>query len=256
MQAHEVETLDGLRLMPSNVNLHHDGSVETWLEAIEAQLAEDEHPSLVVVDTLARNFVGGSENNPQDMGLFVEGVERIRRALKTAVLVIHHSDKKGDKERGTESLRNASFAMFKVTKSGGAIPAATLKCDRMKDAAAPPTSRVSFQRIDLPDLGEDASSLALRDSTGDLPPAEGESAVVISPAQRKVLQLLRRSNPRSNPRSKGLQPKGVTSQLGWRRTKATETLRSLAEGGFLRAKGSTRDRRYFLTEEGVRALDQ
>lgn len=128
-----VERLPKLRVMPSNVNLHDPEAVKHWIEAMRLQLGE-ETPVLVIVDTLARNFVGGDESSPRDMGMFVEGVERIRRELRTAVLVLHHSTKAGDTERGTESLRNASFAMYEFKRTGGRPGAVSVTCDRMKEA--------------------------------------------------------------------------------------------------------------------------
>ena len=129
--------LERLRLMPSNVNLHCKEPVEFWIEAMKQQLGEH-RPSLVVVDTLAQNS-GGSENDAQDMGQFVEGAEHIRREFTTAVLVLHHTTKGGKVERGTESFRNASFAMHHLSnrrklRGGWQI---TLSCDRVKDAEEP-----------------------------------------------------------------------------------------------------------------------
>ena len=92
--ANKVEALPHLFLMPSNVALHGQKYVEAWIAAMVAQLGKST-PDLVVVDTLARNFVGGNEKDPQDMGLFVEGCERIRLELETAVLVLHHTTKDG-----------------------------------------------------------------------------------------------------------------------------------------------------------------
>jgi hypothetical protein len=51
------------------------------------------------------------------MGLFVEGCEFIRKELGPTVLVIHHTTKDGKTERGTESLRNATFAMFEAERT-------------------------------------------------------------------------------------------------------------------------------------------
>lgn len=148
MQAHGVERLDGLRVMPANVNLHRPPEVLKWLEAARLQLEGLKGElALVVVDTLARNFVGGSENDPKDMGQFVDGCERLRRELRSAVLVIHHTTKEGDSERGTESLRNASFGMFKITNKQAMK--ATFVFDRMKDVQKPERVPLVFQKVEF-----------------------------------------------------------------------------------------------------------
>ncbi len=62
-------------------------------------------PVLIIVDTLARCFVGGEENSAKDMGLFTAGVDRLRHATGAAVLVVHHSGWERGRERGSTALR-------------------------------------------------------------------------------------------------------------------------------------------------------
>jgi hypothetical protein len=163
MLAHRVASVPALRVMPANVSVHDPEAVADWLKAMAEQLGS-ERPVLVVIDTLARNFVGGSENDPKEMGRFVDGCEAMRRHLGCAVLVIHHTTKDGDTERGTESLRNASFAMFKADSKRGLL--LKLKCDRMKDLAQPVASDLEFRRVEFPEpVSGLTSSLALMTET-------------------------------------------------------------------------------------------
>ena len=66
-------------------------------------------PSLIVLDTLNRNFGGGQENSDQDMTQFVGGCDDLRRRFPgSSVLVVHHSGKvlsRGD--RGSTVMRGA-----------------------------------------------------------------------------------------------------------------------------------------------------
>jgi hypothetical protein len=66
-------------------------------------------PDLIVIDTFARASVGMNENDARDMGLFVAGMDAIRKATGAAVLVIHHSGK--DENRGARG----SGALFAAT---------------------------------------------------------------------------------------------------------------------------------------------
>ena len=78
-------------------------------------------PKLIIVDTLARCFVGRDENAVQDMGRFVEGVDVLRESGAT-VLVLHHTghesrDRNGKpipatRERGSTALRGAVDSML------------------------------------------------------------------------------------------------------------------------------------------------
>ena len=52
----------------------------------------------VVIDTLSRALAGGNENSPEDMGVFVMHVDKIRHATKTHLCIVHHSGK--DRARG------------------------------------------------------------------------------------------------------------------------------------------------------------
>jgi hypothetical protein len=162
MQHHGVEALRTMLIMPANVAIQSLKAVDAWLEAIKLQVLEPlgQSPALVVVDTLARNFVGGDENSPQDMGEFVEGCEQIRKFLRCSVLVVHHTTKDASAERGSEALRNASFAMFKTTSRKGYD--VTLRCDRMKDVAEPADQRLRLVRVEFEKpIGGMKSSLSL-----------------------------------------------------------------------------------------------
>jgi RecA-family ATPase len=101
-------------------------------------------PDLVVIDTLARCFMG-DENKTEDMGNFIRGCDRIRNSFGCTVLVVHHTNTADARERGNGSLRGGSDVMIRMmpgvlgTKS--ASPYAreqetryTLLVDKQKDA--------------------------------------------------------------------------------------------------------------------------
>jgi hypothetical protein len=89
-------------------------------------------PALVVFDTLARCMVGGDENSAKDMGLVIAAVDRIRNETGAAVLLVHHTGKNGESERGSTALRGAVDAMFSLKNDAGRV---TLSCEKQKDAA-------------------------------------------------------------------------------------------------------------------------
>jgi predicted transcriptional regulator len=249
---HQVAKLPNLRFMPSNVSLHDPASVGSFLEAMREQLGA-KSPDLVVVDTLARNFVGGNESSPQDMGLFVDGVERIRREFACAVLVIHHATKEGGSERGTESLRNASFAMFEFERVNQ-NRVAKVKCDRMKDAEQPATVWVRPLKIDLPDIGEDVSSLVADwpYTSSDSRPAEDdtgrESGASLSRREQRLLAAVSGAN-------EGVKPAQLAKALKISGRTASRIANDLVKRGFLSAEGKTRDRAFTLTAAGREAVE-
>lgn len=86
-------------------------------------------PSLIVFDTLARCFEG-NENQQEDMGRFVAGVDRLRQELGTAVVIVHHTGLGNQRERGSSAFRGAADTMLQVTAEGAEI---TLTCSKQKD---------------------------------------------------------------------------------------------------------------------------
>ncbi len=55
-------------------------------------------------------LVGGSdENNPSDMGAFIENCDRIRQECKAHLLIVHHSGK--NQARGTKSHSSLKAAI-------------------------------------------------------------------------------------------------------------------------------------------------
>jgi len=150
----------------ANVYLDVDDQLSQWMTALYHYLGESEQLDLVIIDTLARNFLG-DENSAKEMGMFVQGCEDIRRNFNTAVLVVHHEGVTTGRDRGSPALRNATFAMFKTgeqrEREHGAYVAIT--CDRMKDNKPPDDARIEFDLIDL-DTDEHGevfnSSLAMR----------------------------------------------------------------------------------------------
>ncbi len=105
------------------------------------------NPKLIIVDTLARCFVGGNENDAKDMGLFVDGIDTLRHATGAAVLVIHHTGKdKKSKERGSSALRGAADTMISCD---GAMGILTVECDKQKDGEEFKPFTLALQKVEL-----------------------------------------------------------------------------------------------------------
>jgi hypothetical protein len=86
---------------------------------------------LVCIDTLHRNFGNGDENTSKDFGLFMNNIDRLRKTVGCAVVIIHHSGH-GDKSRsrGSSSIRGSLDAEFCVTKKDDFV---TVSCAKMKN---------------------------------------------------------------------------------------------------------------------------
>ena len=90
------------------------------------------YPQLIIVDTLARCFAGGDENETADMGRFVESADQLRQSTGATVLVLHHTGKDEEREeRGSSVLRGAADTLIRLKRDKGMIH---LTCRKQKDA--------------------------------------------------------------------------------------------------------------------------
>jgi hypothetical protein len=85
---------------------------------------------LVVLDTLARSMIG-DENDTRDMSTVISAADRIRHATGAAVLLVHHTRKDSDQERGSTALRGAVDTLLYCEEGD---EGRQLLCQKQKDA--------------------------------------------------------------------------------------------------------------------------
>jgi RecA-family ATPase len=108
--------------------------------------AEEPRPPLfIVVDTLARCFEG-DENQQEDMGNFIKGLDTLRETHDATILVVHHTGKHGIEERGSSAFRGACDMMMLVERNED--NALSLSCTKQKDYEQFPTE--AFELIVVP----------------------------------------------------------------------------------------------------------
>jgi hypothetical protein len=77
---------------------------------------------LVIVDTLARAFGGGNENDSSDMGAFIASLSKIQRLLDCALQIVHHVGKDITKGlRGHSSLLGALDTELELQRLDAAL---------------------------------------------------------------------------------------------------------------------------------------
>lgn len=93
-------------------------------------------PNLLIVDTLARSFVGKDENGQTDVGLWVEAADKLRQK-GMAVLVLHHTKKNtefGLQYRGSSSWNGAMDTTITLHRDPDGMKGyAKLTCSKQKD---------------------------------------------------------------------------------------------------------------------------
>lgn len=145
-QHHGFDNLLGIYFMLDPLYVRQEGVIEEFGTALETLRVR---PGLVVLDTLSRSFGGGEENSSVDMGTFVEEVTKLCKGIEQAdpepgnewplemsVLVVHHKNATGQRERGSTVFKAALDAAFDCTAShdpDGKITSICLSTDKQKD---------------------------------------------------------------------------------------------------------------------------
>jgi hypothetical protein len=227
-EAHGLGGRAGLYTLPQATALTQPEEVDRLLFAIQALPTR---PVAVVIDTLSRNMGEGDENSARDVARLTAGVDRIRHATGAAVILVHHTGLKGERERGSSALRaNADTTMFLHGSRSGLI---RLDCRKQKD-------------------GEPFASMALQltrrgDSCVLLPASPNTVTEAAMPhAELRALRTLAAAMPTGLTYSRWGAACGVEGGAFDRVKKALVSEGLVAGGG---GKGVP----YVLTPEGARA---
>lgn len=137
-----------LALSSSSAGLSDPAALAEVLKVLDAFAAEHGPIALIVVDTLARNFGGGDENDTRDMNRFVAALDRLKERFPgCTVLVVHHtghSDKM--RARGAKALQGALDTEYRVDKAAETL---VLTNTKMKEGAPPSPLHFQMKTIEL-----------------------------------------------------------------------------------------------------------
>ena len=223
MHARKQPQPEAIRFLPSAINMLQDGDV-SQLEATIATMPRP--PALIVVDTMARSMTGGDENAARDVGLFVAAVDRLRNASDAAGLVVHHTGKDGEEERGSSSLRGAADAMFALKTDGANL---RLECTKQKDAEA-----------------FDPWRLHLRATRESCVIAVGTRSGAITNSEREMLDSVSAAFGTQWATATALSQSWTGARASYFRTR-----KSLIDRGYLEVEDDSRTPRCRLTPDGL-----
>jgi hypothetical protein len=195
-EKHNGLSLDDAPLFFSRVaaNFLDAASAEAVACAVDEVAKSEGAPRLVVIDTLARNFGAGDENQTSDMNRFVSAIDDLKaRYHGCSVLIIHHTGH-GDKQRGrgAMSLKGALDAEYRVEKNESEI---TVTNTKMKDAAEPDplTFKLLSVELGLSSNGRPITSAVL--ALGE--PTSRPGRHRLTPAIKMALESFKRAKSRA-----------------------------------------------------------
>ena len=134
---------DEMYFHPGAVNLLNDGEVSDFIADLKTKFPDG--VLLVVFDTKSRMMPGANENDAKDDGLQVTHTDRIKDMLGSAILLIHHSDKKDLSARGSGATTNAADCILKLKRSAEIITiSVTWPEGKLKDGEPWPDEQFRF----------------------------------------------------------------------------------------------------------------
>jgi KaiC/GvpD/RAD55 family RecA-like ATPase len=134
--AHSVKLVDiNLYVSRTAVGINNGSNLSELKAEIRSIAEEFGSPALIILDTLARNFGDGDENDTRDMTSFIAEVDRLNDEFNCASLIVHHAGhgEKG-RARGSSALKGALDTEYKISKQDDRI---TMTCSKMKDEDEP-----------------------------------------------------------------------------------------------------------------------
>jgi len=215
-------SLDGVPLYASTMPAALTDEVSALEVSAEVDTVADESresPSLVVIDTVARNFGAGDENSTQDMGAFIQAADMIRTRHQATVLLVHHTghaDK--TRARGAMALKAALDAEYRTDKDE--LGTVRLVATKMKDAPEPEPMAFKPATVELgitDDMGLPVTSAVLDPTDYATPPKAGtEGRGKWQTKAMEVLKQLHRHH-RENVEADGRDPDTArVSMKEWR----------------------------------------
>lgn len=206
--ANSITDPDQVPFFVSNqaVQVLDPASVAAMVAEIEVMGQRHGNPSLIVLDTLARTFGPGNENDTADMSAFVSALDRIRFRYGCAILIVHHSGlADADRSRGSSALRAALDFEYKIEPVDETVR--RLVCTKAKDCEEPSAVYFESKQVGLgwtdPESGEEVASIVLErvpaPSTCQPGPRLTGSRRVAFDALKRVIRDKTESQPHDDP---------------------------------------------------------
>lgn len=126
-QYHSTTLNHNLKVWTEPVLLMKTKSVNFFIESVH-----NIKPVAIFIDPLAQCFLGGNENETEDMGVVTFHLNYLCRILQTSVCIVTHTGWSSVHERGSSVLRAATRISLSVKQSDGTIKLRTEKMNAGK----------------------------------------------------------------------------------------------------------------------------
>jgi KaiC/GvpD/RAD55 family RecA-like ATPase len=174
------------------VQILEENSVQAMLEAIDGLTEKHGQPEKIILDTMARCFGPGNENDTADMSRYISTLDKVRAKYGCSILNIHHSGLGAkDRSRGSSAHRAALDMEFRVERHSDNIR--KIVCTKSKDSEPPADIYVEPEVVPLdwfdPETGEELTSIVLRKV--DAPEGTAKGKAKLTGSRRIALDVLK-----------------------------------------------------------------
>jgi hypothetical protein len=193
---HQTEDGAPIYIVRHQLNLRSSAEDFNALMLAVVQLVEQTGMefTLAIVDTLARAFGGGNENDTADMMAFVVSMGKIQEFLNCALMVLHHSGKDVAKGmRGSSSLLGAVDTELELLRFEGQLKG-VLTISKQKDGVQ--DERFGFEMVEVEiksaglSLSEPVISLAVQASDSAVNEASRKAKNNAGKGRNQSIQLM------------------------------------------------------------------
>lgn len=203
-----------------------------------SRIVEGYKPRMIIVDTFAMCSGHADENNSRDMATIVQASKAMSKNINCVIVIVHHTNQEGRKERGSKILRNSCDTIIRVAMEDDQV---AVDCQKTKDSEPFKTFYLSPMVVQLGyknNIGEDVSS------------------VVLLPSDKVIREDKLTFNQAEVLKAIAVQPAATITEL----TEITEienrgsvqkTILRLVKLGLVRINGTNRE----ITPEGQRVID-
>lgn len=164
------------------IDWHDEGWREPDTGFVHEMPTAREWPVMIVIDTLARCF-SGDENQQEDMGMFIQGVDRLKMEFNASIFILHHTGRDESHERGSTALGGACDTIYRVDADAD-TKQLTLTNEKMKDSREPSPIVLACREVQVArrpsdDPNEDLTSIVIESASASTEAKQAEMLSIL-----------------------------------------------------------------------------
>jgi len=149
----------GVYTYQAGIDLRNRLSVDNFVTFV---LSHELEPEIIAIDTYAAATPGAAENTSEDTTVAMAAADCIRRGVNATVILVHHTNAAGTRERGHSSMRGDLDTLIWLEE---VHPDIEVKCDKQRNAA-------HFETIKLRPVPEAGGGVVLRSAAQMVPSSD------------------------------------------------------------------------------------